>query len=111
MIRLLLSKGANACVLNFDGDTLLHVAMQISDIDRSIRLEIADMLLGAGCDPLACNCHGELLCHMVAKQDYRRIAKHLLLFCTHSLAGFVSRGFRRVVEYLLSLGCPLPRQY
>ena len=82
MIRLLISKGANVYVLNADGDTLLHVAMR--SLDRSVCLEIAEVLIDASCNPSTCNLRGETPLRIAAKQGYYEVANYLLLFSTSS---------------------------
>ena len=82
MIRLLISQGANVHILNPDGNALLHVAMR--SLDRSVCPEIAQILIDAGCNPLARNLNGETPLCIAAKQEYRGIGTYLLLFGTPS---------------------------
>ena len=78
MMRFLLSKGANAHVPNSDGDTLLHSNMR--SLDSSVRLEIAEMLIGIGCDPSVRNLRGEIPFQIAAKQGHHDVVNYLRLF-------------------------------
>ena len=78
MIRFLISKGANVHVLNPDGDTLLHTHMR--SLNRSVCLEIVQMLIDIGCDPLVSNLRGEIPLHIAAKQGHDEVVNYLLLF-------------------------------
>ena len=78
MIRLLVSKGANVHVLNPDGDTLLHANMR--SLNRSVCLEIAEMLIDIGCDPLVRNLHGQIPLQIAAKQGHHEAVNYLLSF-------------------------------
>ncbi|KAG6375336.1 ankyrin repeat-containing domain protein [Boletus reticuloceps] len=81
VIRLLVSKG-DVHVLNPDGDTLLHTNVQ--SLDRPVCLEIAEILIDAGCNPLAHNLRGETPLHIAAKQGYHEIVNYLTLFSSSS---------------------------
>ena len=78
MIRLLVGKGANVHVLNPDGDSLLHSNMRSRN--GSVCLEIAQILIDIGCDPLVSNLCGEIPLHIAAKQGYDEVVNYLLLF-------------------------------
>lgn len=78
IVRLLVSKGATIHVLNPDRDTLLHITMR--SLDRSICLDIAEILIDVGCNPLAHNSIGETPLHVAAKQGYHEVVNYLLLF-------------------------------
>ena len=82
MIRLLVSKGANVHLFNPDGDALLHITMR--SLDRSVCLEIAEILIDVGCNPLARNSSGETPLHIAAKQGYHEIINYLILFSSSS---------------------------
>ncbi|KAI9566724.1 ankyrin repeat-containing domain protein [Boletus coccyginus] len=82
VIRLLVSKGANVHVHNPDGDGLLHVVMR--SLDKSVCLEIAEILIDTGCDPSAVNQRGETPLHIAAKQGYHEIVNYLILFSSSS---------------------------
>ena len=78
MTRLLVSKGANRYVLDLNGDTLLHTNMR--SLDGSVCLEIAQMLIDIGCDPLVRNPRGEIPLQIAAKQGHHEVVNYLLLF-------------------------------
>ena len=71
-IRLLTRKGANVHVLSPDGHPLLHVAMWSPD--RIILPEITQILVDAGCKPLAFGLDVKTL------QGYHELGNYLLLF-------------------------------
>ena len=78
MIRLLISQGANVHMLNPNGDALLHITMR--SLDRFVCLEIAGILIDAGCNPSARNLRGETPLRIAAKQGYHEIVNYLILF-------------------------------
>jgi ankyrin repeat protein len=82
MIRLLVSKGANVHVLKPNGDTLLHLIMRSPD--RSVCLEIAEVLIDSGCNPSALNLHDETPLHIATKQGYHEMVNYLILFGSSS---------------------------
>jgi len=83
VIKFLIDKGASIRVTHPSGDTLLHLAIARS-WDRECLSRIR-LLVNAGCDPHACNLAGETPFHFAARQ-----------------------GHISVMEYLLSLGIPIP---
>ena len=84
MIPSLISKGANVHVQEDNGDTLLHVAM--STLKEFRCWETTQILVEAGCNPVALNIAG-----------------------VHPIHTAVSRGLWSVVKYLLSQATlPLP---
>ncbi|KAF8552317.1 ankyrin [Imleria badia] len=76
MIRLLISKRANVHVLSPGRDSLLRVAT--GSLDRSVGMEVAQILIDAGCIPPAFNLDGNTL-NIVAEQEYREVGSYLLL--------------------------------
>ena len=83
VIRYLVKEGASVSVATTNGDTPLHLVLGGGVEDD--RLECVKILIDAGCDPRARNIAGETPLHNAAM-----------------------RGFCTVLEYLLSLGVPLP---
>ena len=82
MLRLLVGKGANVHVLSPEGHSLLQVAMLSPD--RSVFLEIAQILIDAGCKPPALDLGGKTLLRNVAEQEYHQVGIYLLLYGTPS---------------------------
>lgn len=85
MIHLLLDEGADVHATAANGDTVLHVALSRNCHDWDQCLELANTLMGLGCDPCSPNVFGETPFHVAAKG-----------------------GHFPVVQYLLSLNVPLP---
>ncbi|KAI9569376.1 ankyrin repeat-containing domain protein [Boletus coccyginus] len=83
VIRFLIDKGASMHAAHASGNTLLHLAMARS-WDRECLSRIR-LLVNAGCDPRVHNLAGETPFHFAARQ-----------------------GHISVMEYLLSLGIPIP---
>ncbi|KAF9224620.1 ankyrin [Gyrodon lividus] len=83
IMHMLMDKGADLHMLTFNGDSILSTAMDNWDEDEC--LQTAKMLIGAGCNPFACNSEGKTPLHIV-----------------------VAKGHISVVKYLLSMDFPLP---
>ncbi|KIJ09012.1 hypothetical protein PAXINDRAFT_88070 [Paxillus involutus ATCC 200175] len=83
IIQKLIAKGADIHVLASNGNSLLHVIMDHSDGHEC--LEMAHLLIDAGCNPSLCNSHGETPLHVAA-----------------------ANGHISVIEYLLTLDIPFP---
>ncbi|KAH0839349.1 hypothetical protein J3R83DRAFT_31 [Lanmaoa asiatica] len=82
LVRFLISKEANVHALNPDGDALLHITMR--SLDRSVCLEIAEVLIDVGCNFLARNLRGEAPLHIAAKQGHHDAVNYLILFSSPS---------------------------
>ena len=82
MTRLLITKGAKVHILNPDGDAPLHVTMRSPD--RSVCLEIAEILVEVGCNPVACNTRGETALRIAAKRWYLEVVNYLIAFSSSS---------------------------
>ncbi|KAF8427221.1 hypothetical protein L210DRAFT_3652657 [Boletus edulis BED1] len=100
VIRLLVSKG-DVHVRNPDGDTLLHTNVQ--SLDRPVCLEIAEILIDAGCNPSAHNLRGETPLHIAAKQGYHEIVNYLMLFSSYSISSLLEGDFMKQTVTLRSL--------
>ena len=83
MIKLLIDKGANVRATRLNGDTLLHLVMDM--IPEAECLKRIKILVNAGCDPRAHNVRGRTPFHFATRQ-----------------------GYVYVMEYLLSLRIPVP---
>ncbi|KAF8128860.1 ankyrin repeat-containing domain protein [Boletus edulis] len=86
LIRYLIQEGASVCVSTTDGDTPLHLLLTTTEEEEEEDiLECVKIFVDAGCDSRAKNVSGETPLHRVAR-----------------------RGYRTVLEYLLSEGATLP---
>ena len=75
-IRSLVGQGANASVLSTDGDTLLHATVLF--LDESRALEVAKLLVGAGCDPFKRDIYGRMALHIALVRKFPLLADYLL---------------------------------
>ena len=83
VVRFLLDKGVDVhAVSDESGDTALHLAVMCSWEPR--RLELATMLMDAGCSPHACNSQGETPLIVAEKRGYSSVAE-ILLSCNGPL--------------------------
>ncbi|KIJ06390.1 hypothetical protein PAXINDRAFT_20419 [Paxillus involutus ATCC 200175] len=80
MFKLLIDKGANIHARMSNGDSVLHVIMKHSPNNSS--LEIAKMLIKAGCDPLMCNSSGKTPLHIAASRGHLSIVEDMLPIAT-----------------------------
>ena len=86
VVCFLVENGADVHTRTETGDTVLHIALQSFYDDEDGALEIANLLVTSyDCDPLRSNSFGKTSFHIA-----------------------IERGHISVVEYLLSLGVPLP---
>jgi ankyrin repeat protein len=85
MTHILIAKGADVHVLASNGDSVLHATINHRDEHHGNCLQVAKMLIDAGCNPSLCNSEGR-----------------------SPLQVAVTKGRISVVEYLLTLGIPLP---
>ena len=82
-IQFLIDKGADVRAIAANGDTPLHLA--VNSVSESFALEFAKILIDAGSDPYVLNSSNQTPVHLA-----------------------VNRGYMSVINYLLSLGVPLP---
>ncbi|KAI9568427.1 ankyrin repeat-containing domain protein, partial [Boletus coccyginus] len=69
MMRFLVENGANVLAHASDGDSVLHIALQSSQIDDKA-VEMVKVLVDYGCDPLEANPHGNIPLHIAVKHGH-----------------------------------------
>ena len=84
MVHFLVENGADVNACTEAGDSLFHIALD-SFQHEDEALELAKLLVSYGCDPLEANCFGKIPLHIAIEQAHIP-----------------------VVQYLFSLGIPLP---
>ncbi|KAG6372884.1 ankyrin repeat-containing domain protein [Boletus reticuloceps] len=67
MIRFLVENGVDVLVHADNGDSVLHGALRCLNWNSDI-LEVAEFLIGCGCDPLEANSRGETPLHIAAER-------------------------------------------
>ncbi|KAI9567489.1 ankyrin repeat-containing domain protein [Boletus coccyginus] len=72
----LLGEGANVRGLSADGNTLLYAT--VLALDEHQGLDMAQLLVGAGCDPFARSADGKTALHIALDRNFPRIANFLL---------------------------------
>ncbi|KAG6379228.1 ankyrin repeat-containing domain protein [Boletus reticuloceps] len=83
MINFLIHSGADVHVYAETGDSVFHIVLELFRGDGA--LDITELLISYGCDPLEVNSSGKTPLHIA-----------------------IERGHISVARYLLSLGVPLP---
>ena len=77
MIEFLILKGANVHSTASNGDTLLHLA--IANYPESTCLDLASILIKAGCDPTVHDSRADTVLEAVMKRRYAMVTQYLIL--------------------------------
>ena len=72
----LIGKGADVRGLSTDGNTLLYTT--VLTLDERQGLDVAKLLVGAGCDPFRCTADGKTPLHIALDRNFPVIADYLL---------------------------------
>lgn len=111
MIRFLLDVGADAGAVAANGDTVLHVALRRNCYDCAQCLELAQILVDAGCDPCSPNVQGETPFVVAAKSGHIRVVQYLLSlgipFPSDILLSVVGTSTTPMIEFLLDNGADI----
>ncbi|KAF8415982.1 ankyrin repeat-containing domain protein [Boletus edulis BED1] len=105
MVSLFVKQGANVCGISANGDTVLHAALSRkmfrSPWDEVCLLDIADVLVRAGCDTQAHDAIGGTPLELATAMGYHSVAKylgHISPLRKRLLQSPLAGGLRRVLS-------------
>ncbi|KAG6372890.1 ankyrin repeat-containing domain protein [Boletus reticuloceps] len=77
IVRFLVENGVDVLTHANDGDSVLHGALRCLNGDSDV-LDVAEFLIGYGCDPLEANSRGETPLHIAAERSHVSVARYLI---------------------------------